>query len=88
MSDRNYNLIQPENGVPIKARTRTKGVAIEAVAEKQLRNVAAMPFIYKWVAGLPDVHWGIGATVGSVIPTKGTIIPTFPSSDAYHRRRI
>ncbi len=71
--EKSYNLIQPENGVPIKAWT--KGVAIEAVAEKQLRNVAAMPFIYKWVSAMPDVHWGIGATVGSVIPTKGAIIP-------------
>ena len=68
-----YNLIQSETGVPIKAWT--KGVAIEAEAEKQLRNVAQLPFIYKWVAAMPDVHWGIGATVGSVIPTKGAIIP-------------
>src|SRR5438093_3550084 len=68
-----YNVIQPEKGVPIKAWT--KGVTIEAVAEKQLRNVASMPFVYKWVAAMPDVHWGIGATVGSVIPTKGAIIP-------------
>ncbi len=73
MSENNYNTIQPENGVPIKAWT--KGVAVEASAEKQLRNVASMPFIYKWVAAMPDVHWGIGATVGSVIPTKGAIIP-------------
>ena len=71
--DSSYNVIQPESGVPIKAWT--KGVAIEAVAEKQLRNVARLPFIYKWVAAMPDVHWGIGATVGSVIPTKGAIIP-------------
>src|SRR5438309_11694286 len=68
-----YQLIKSENGVPIKAWT--KGVAIEAEAEKQLRNVARLPFIYKWVAAMPDVHWGIGATVGSVIPTKGAIIP-------------
>jgi tRNA-splicing ligase RtcB len=73
MSESNYNVIQPENGVPIKAWTR--GVAVEAGAEKQLRNVASMPFVYKWVAAMPDVHWGIGATVGSVIPTKGAIIP-------------
>jgi tRNA-splicing ligase RtcB (3'-phosphate/5'-hydroxy nucleic acid ligase) len=73
MSENNYNTIQPENGVPIKAWT--KGVAVEAVAEKQLRNVASMPFIFKWVAAMPDVHWGIGATVGSVIPTEGAIIP-------------
>ena len=68
-----YQLIESERGVPIKAWT--KGVAIEAEAEKQLRNVARLPFIYKWVAAMPDVHWGIGATVGSVIPTKGAIIP-------------
>ena len=73
MSESNYNIIPSENGVPIKAWT--KGVAVEASAEKQLRNVASMPFIYKWVAAMPDVHWGIGATVGSVIPTKGAIIP-------------
>ena len=68
-----YNVIQPDQGVPIKAWTR--GVPVEASAEKQLRNVAQMPFVFKWVAAMPDVHWGIGATVGSVIPTKGAIIP-------------
>src|SRR5881398_728868 len=73
MTESTYNVIQPETGVPIKAWT--KGVAIEAGAEKQLRNVASMTFIYRWVAAMPDVHWGIGATVGSVIPTKGAIIP-------------
>jgi tRNA-splicing ligase RtcB (3'-phosphate/5'-hydroxy nucleic acid ligase) len=71
--DKPYQLMEAESGVPIKAWT--KGVAIEAEAEKQLRNVARLPFIYKWVAAMPDVHWGIGATVGSVIPTKGAIIP-------------
>ena len=71
--EKGYQLIESEQGVPIKAWTR--GVAIEAVAEKQLRNVARLRFIYKWVAAMPDVHWGIGATVGSVIPTKGAIIP-------------
>lgn len=71
--ERNYHLIETDKGVPIKAWT--KGVAIEAEAEKQLRNVARLPFIYKWVAAMPDVHWGIGATVGSVIPTKGAIVP-------------
>ena len=73
MTDDTYNVIKPENGVPIKAWTR--GVMIEEAAEKQLRNVARLPFIFKWVAAMPDVHWGIGATVGSVIPTKGAIIP-------------
>src|SRR5881396_3148486 len=74
MSDEtNYNVITVENGVPIKAWTR--GVALEDQARKQLLNVAQLPFIFKWVAAMPDVHWGIGATVGSVIPTKGAIIP-------------
>lgn len=60
-------------GAPIKAWTR--GVPIEESAMKQLRNVAALPFIHKHVAVMPDVHWGMGATVGSVIPTVGAIIP-------------
>ena len=73
MSEHMYNVIKDENGAPIKAWT--KGVALEEAAEKQLRNVASLPFIFKWVAAMPDVHWGMGATVGSVIPTKGAIIP-------------
>src|ERR1700687_3618730 len=73
MTDNNYNVIKPDNGVPIKAWT--KGVPVEEAAQKQLMNVALMPFIYKWVAAMADVHFGIGATVASVIPTKGAIIP-------------
>jgi tRNA-splicing ligase RtcB len=74
MSDeKNYNVFTPTTGVPIKAWT--KGVPLEEQARKQLLNVAQLPFIFKWVAAMPDVHWGIGATVGSVIPTKGAIIP-------------
>jgi len=73
MSDSTYNVIAPEAGVPIKAWT--KGVPLEDAARQQLLNVAQLPFIYKWVAAMPDVHWGIGATVGSVIPTRGAIIP-------------
>jgi tRNA-splicing ligase RtcB len=61
------------DGAPIKAWTR--GVPIEDSALKQLRNVASLPFIHKHVAVMPDVHWGMGATVGSVIPTLGAIIP-------------
>ena len=73
MTDNTYNVIKPDNGVPIKAWT--KGVPLEDAARQQLLNVAQLPFIYKWVAAMPDVHWGIGATVGSVIPTRGAIIP-------------
>lgn len=49
--------------------------SIEAGAKQQLFNVAGLPFIYKHIAVMPDCHWGIGATVGSVIATKGAIIP-------------
>ena len=63
-----------ENGrVPVKAWTR--GVPIEDQAREQLRNVASLPFVFKHVAVMPDVHWGMGATVGSVIATKGAIVP-------------
>lgn len=60
-------------GKPIKAWTR--GVPLEDSARRQLQNVASLPFIHKHVAVMPDVHWGMGATVGSVIPTLGAIIP-------------
>jgi tRNA-splicing ligase RtcB len=58
---------------PIKAWTR--GVPLEDAARRQLENVARLPFIHRHVAVMPDVHWGMGATVGSVIPTVGAIIP-------------
>ena len=69
----NYNVIASENGVPVKAWTN--GVQLEEQARQQLINAAQLPFIFKWIAAMPDVHWGVGATVGSVIPTKGAIIP-------------
>ena len=66
------------SGAPIKAWT--KGVELEEAAERQLRNVAALPFIHRHLAAMPDVHWGMGATVGSVIATKGAIIPAVTRS--------
>lgn len=73
MNERNYDVINSESGVPVK--TWTRGVPVEDAAKQQLLNVASMPFIHKWVAAMPDVHWGMGATVGSVIPTVQAIIP-------------
>jgi tRNA-splicing ligase RtcB len=67
------DVIPVPGGVPVKAWTR--GVPFEEEARAQLRNVASLPFIHGWVAAMPDVHWGIGATVGSVIPTVGAVIP-------------
>lgn len=59
--------------MPIYAWTR--GVELEETARVQLQSIANMPFIHHHVAVMPDVHWGMGSTVGSVIPTKGAIIP-------------
>ncbi|MDO5652769.1 MAG: RtcB family protein [Brachymonas sp.] len=71
--DKNYIQKDAENAVPIKMWTR--GVPVEAEAQKQLENVARLPIVFKHVAAMPDVHYGIGATVGSVIPTFKAIIP-------------
>ena len=48
---------------------------IEPAAKQQLENIAELPFVFKHVAVMPDCHLGKGATVGSVIATKGAIIP-------------
>lgn len=68
----NYELLTTEN-VPVKMWT--KGVPVEDDARQQLINTAKMPFIFKHIAVMPDVHLGKGSTIGSVIPTKGAIIP-------------
>lgn len=68
-----YNVINAPNNGLVKAWTQ--GVPLEDAAKEQLTNAAQLPFIYKWIAAMPDVHFGIGATIGSVIPTKGAIIP-------------
>lgn len=69
----NYQQHDVEGGVPIKMWT--KGVPVEDEARKQLENAARLPVVFKHVAAMPDVHLGIGATVGSVIPTIKAIIP-------------
>lgn len=58
---------------PIKAWI--KGVHLEDKARQQAMNVATLPFVYKHMALMPDCHWGMGATIGSVIATKGAIVP-------------
>lgn len=52
------------------------GVPVESDAITQLKQTAKLPIIFKHIAVMPDVHVGIGATVGSVIPTKGAVIPS------------
>lgn len=49
--------------------------AIEPAAMRQIENISKLPFLYKHVAVMPDCHLGKGATVGSVIATKGAIVP-------------
>ena len=65
----------PGKNVPIKAWVKDLTHPIEAEAMKQLENLSSMPFIHKHVAVMPDVHWGNGTSVGTVIATKGAIIP-------------
>jgi len=67
-----YDILPSDTGL-IKAWTR--GVPVEEKAHQQLKNLAGLPFVHKWVAVMPDVHLGKGATVGSVLPTKGAVVP-------------
>jgi tRNA-splicing ligase RtcB len=72
MSASNYELLET-GGKPIKAWVR--GVPMDEAARAQLANLAELPFVHQWVAAMPDVHVGIGATVGSVVATRGAIVP-------------
>jgi tRNA-splicing ligase RtcB len=73
MDIQNFEVMNVEGGRHVKMWTR--GVPVEDGAKRQLANTAKMPFIFRHVAAMPDVHVGIGATVGSVVATKGAIIP-------------
>lgn len=69
----NFEIINAGDGKIIKAWR--KGVKFEEKAIVQLRNTAQLPFIFKWMAAMPDTHWGMGSTVGTVLPTKGAVVP-------------
>ena len=71
-TQRTYDVMQTSSGL---VKMWTRGVPVEDDAREQLRRLADMPFVHKWVAVMPDVHWGMGATIGSVIPTAHAIIP-------------
>ena len=58
-------------GVPVRLWTDTA----ESRALDQLKNVARLPITHSHVAAMPDVHYGRGATIGSVIATRAAIIP-------------
>lgn len=58
-----------------KIKTFIPWEEIELEAQEQIKNTASMPFIYRHIAVMPDCHFGKGATVGTVMPTKGAIVP-------------
>ena len=60
-----------KGNVPVKVFTDD----IDDASIQQLGNMAQLPFIHSHIAAMPDVHAGIGATVGSVIPMRGAIVP-------------
>lgn len=62
-------------GVNCPIKMFSDHVVIEEEAIQQLKNMSQLPFIHKHIAVMPDAHWGCGSTVGSVIATKGAIIP-------------
>lgn len=62
-----------ESRVPVKVWADLS--TVETSAQEQLKNTASLPFVFKHVAAMPDVHLGTGATVGSVVATKGAICP-------------
>lgn len=68
-----YRMITERGARPIKAWI--DGVHCDDNAIQQLINTARLPIVHKWVAAMPDVHWGMGATVGSVVATLKAIIP-------------
>jgi tRNA-splicing ligase RtcB len=69
--------VEMEGRTPIKLWTTSQQgeVPVEDKALAQLRNIARLPFVFRHVAAMPDVHLGMGATVGSVIATRGAIVP-------------
>src|SRR5579859_3971010 len=74
MVNKNYNN-WTVNG-KLVAKIWNKHVTIEDAAFRQIEETASMPFVKPYVAVMPDSHYGMGATVGSVVPTVGAIMPS------------
>ncbi len=78
MENNNSNFQVVNNGdpaeqVPIKAWIN--GVPLESQAREQLNNTAKMDIIHSHIAVMPDVHFGLGATIGSIVPSINAVIP-------------
>jgi tRNA-splicing ligase RtcB (3'-phosphate/5'-hydroxy nucleic acid ligase) len=68
-----FDAAKSTSAAPVKMWTR--GVPVDEASMRQLLETASMPFIHRWLAVMPDVHYGKGSTIGSVVPTRGAIIP-------------
>jgi tRNA-splicing ligase RtcB len=81
MSERLFTIEKPDGGAVMKMwdshhiDETGKHVGFEPAAMAQLRNTARLPFVYKHIAAMPDAHAAYGVTVGTVLATKGAIIP-------------
>jgi tRNA-splicing ligase RtcB len=73
------SVFKDENGVPIKAWV--EGVPFEDEAQAQLIRASKLPFLYKHIAVMSDVHSGKGCTIGSVIATQKVVVPAFTGVD-------
>ena len=71
-NDIGYNLIK---GDLVDVKMWTKFVPVESGAIDQLRSITKLPFVFKHVAAMPDVHIGVGSTVGTVLATRSAVIP-------------
>jgi len=73
----NYSILNHQNGAGLAAKVwdGQGSVPMDSGTFDQIRSIAQMPFIYRWIAAMGDAHVGIGATVGTVLPTQGAIIP-------------
>src|SRR6185503_5634009 len=71
--EKHYETLNVEGGRHVKMWTQ--GVPVDELAKGQLVNMARLPFVHSHLAVMPDVHVGKGATVGSVVATKGAIVP-------------
>ena len=71
MSERNFTWV----GVGSRGVKAWDKAGIDGKTWAQLCQTAKLPFIHRYVAAMPDAHFGLGSTVGSVIPTLGAIVP-------------
>lgn len=75
------NQVVYKDGYKVPVKMWNSHVPMESGVFDQAGNVAQMPFVFKHVALMPDAHVGIGATVGSVVATKGALVPSICGVD-------